>query len=74
MLAFVLAAVVACVPATGPAKQRVTVQASSPRATVALVRLWRRDGRCWRQTAGPWKARVGRNGLSAHHREGDVRP
>ena len=21
--------------------------------------------------AGPWRARVGRNGLSAHHREGD---
>jgi L,D-peptidoglycan transpeptidase YkuD (ErfK/YbiS/YcfS/YnhG family) len=71
MLAFALAAVVACVPATGPAQQRVTVQASSTRATVAVVRLSRRDGNCWREVAGPWTARVGRSGLSAHRREGD---
>jgi L,D-peptidoglycan transpeptidase YkuD (ErfK/YbiS/YcfS/YnhG family) len=66
-----LAAVVACVPAAGPAQQRVTVSAPSPRATTAAVRLWRRDGRCWREVAGPWSARVGRNGLSPSHREGD---
>ena len=28
-------------------------------------------GGCWREVAGPWRAHVGRNGLSAHHREGD---
>ena len=66
-----LAAVLACVPATGAAQQRVTVQAPSARSTVAVVRLWRRDGHCWRAAAGPWTARVGRNGLSADHREGD---
>ena len=26
---------------------------------------------CWTRVAGPWQARVGRNGLSAHHEEGD---
>ena len=41
------------------------------RSTRAIVRLWRRDGGCWRQVAGPWQARIGRNGLSARHREGD---
>ena len=66
-----LAAVLACVPAAGPAQQRVTVEAPSARTTTAVVRLWRRDGSCWRAAAGPWTAHVGRNGLSAHHREGD---
>jgi L,D-peptidoglycan transpeptidase YkuD (ErfK/YbiS/YcfS/YnhG family) len=71
-MALVLAAVLAaCVPATGPAQQRVTVAADSARSTTAVVRLWRRDGGCWRQVAGPWRAHVGRNGLSRHHREGD---
>ena len=32
---------------------------------------WRREGRCWRRVAGPWRAHVGWNGLSAHRREGD---
>ena len=41
------------------------------RSTTAVVRLWRREDGCWRQVAGPWRAHVGRNGLSAHHREGD---
>jgi L,D-peptidoglycan transpeptidase YkuD (ErfK/YbiS/YcfS/YnhG family) len=66
-----LAALVACIPATGKAQQRVTVDAGSTRATVAVVRLWRREGRCWRPAAGPWRGHVGWNGLSAHRREGD---
>ena len=66
-----LAAVAVCVPAAGPAQQRVTVEAQSARATTAVVRLWRRDGRCWRETAGPWTAHVGRSGLSADRHEGD---
>jgi L,D-peptidoglycan transpeptidase YkuD (ErfK/YbiS/YcfS/YnhG family) len=70
-LLLLLSAALACVPATGPARQLVTVEAASPRATVAVVRLWQREGRCWRESAGPWPAHVGRNGLSAHHREGD---
>ena len=64
-------AVAACIPATGPALQRVTVVAPSARSTTATVRLWRRKESCWRGVAGPWRAYVGRNGLSARHREGD---
>lgn len=33
--------------------------------------LWQRAGSCWSPAAGPWSARVGVNGLSGHHREGD---
>jgi L,D-peptidoglycan transpeptidase YkuD (ErfK/YbiS/YcfS/YnhG family) len=53
------------------ARQAITVEASSFRATSATVRLWQRDGACWKAVAGPWTARLGRNGLSAQHREGD---
>jgi L,D-peptidoglycan transpeptidase YkuD (ErfK/YbiS/YcfS/YnhG family) len=60
-----------CLPATGGAGQLVTVDAAAARSTTAVVHLYRRDGRCWRLAAGPWPAHVGRNGLSAHHREGD---
>src|SRR5258708_13600888 len=66
-----VAAIAVCLPAAGPARQQVTVEAPSSRSTVADVRLWRREGRCWQEVAGPWAARVGRDGLSAHHREGD---
>jgi L,D-peptidoglycan transpeptidase YkuD (ErfK/YbiS/YcfS/YnhG family) len=65
------AAAALCIPATGTAGQLVTVDAPSAAGTTAAVRLYRRDGRCWRRIAGPWPAHVGRNGLSAHHREGD---
>src|SRR5581483_11475875 len=51
--------------------QLITVDATTARTTYATARLWARSGRCWRVVAGPWPARVGRNGLSAHHREGD---
>ena len=36
------------------------------RASVAARR------NCWRPVAGPWRAHVGRNGLSSKHREGDA--
>ena len=65
------AALAFCLPASGPAGQLVTVDAASTRSTTAIVRVYRRDARCWRLTAGPWPAHVGRNGLSVHHREGD---
>jgi L,D-peptidoglycan transpeptidase YkuD (ErfK/YbiS/YcfS/YnhG family) len=70
----VLAAALALHACPGPAgsQQLVTVVAPSARTTYAVVRLWeRRGGGCWMQVAGPWAARVGRNGLSARHREGD---
>jgi L,D-peptidoglycan transpeptidase YkuD (ErfK/YbiS/YcfS/YnhG family) len=46
--------------------QVVTVQAPA-RATVATVRLWT----CGRLVAGPWRAELGRAGLSTHKHEGD---
>ena len=60
-------------PAAVPAAtaQVVTVDATSLRTTYATARLWTRRGTCWRVVAGPWAARVGRSGLSAHHVEGD---
>jgi L,D-peptidoglycan transpeptidase YkuD (ErfK/YbiS/YcfS/YnhG family) len=67
----VAAVLAACVPATGAAGQRITVEAPTLRSTTAAMRLWQREGDCWREVAGPWRAHVGRNGLSAHHREGD---
>jgi L,D-peptidoglycan transpeptidase YkuD (ErfK/YbiS/YcfS/YnhG family) len=33
--------------------------------------LWRLDKGCWQAVAGPWPARIGFNGFSDHHREGD---
>ena len=65
-------AALACVHADGTASQRVTVDAPAPRSTTAVVRLWQRGGNCWRPVAGPWRAHVGRNGLSSKHREGDA--
>jgi L,D-peptidoglycan transpeptidase YkuD (ErfK/YbiS/YcfS/YnhG family) len=61
----------ACRPASGRGTQLVTVDAASAGSTVGTLRLWRRSGRCWVRIAGPWRARLGRNGVSAHHREGD---
>jgi L,D-peptidoglycan transpeptidase YkuD (ErfK/YbiS/YcfS/YnhG family) len=46
---------------------RVEVVAPSVSARHAALSVWR----CNRRVAGPWRARVGVNGLSAHHREGD---
>jgi L,D-peptidoglycan transpeptidase YkuD (ErfK/YbiS/YcfS/YnhG family) len=60
-----------CRPATGPGSQLITVEAATARTTYASLRLWRREERCWRPVAGPWTARVGRNGLSGSRREGD---
>ena len=43
-----------CVHAGGAAGQLVTVDAASARSTTAIVRVYHRDGRCWRAVAGPW--------------------
>jgi L,D-peptidoglycan transpeptidase YkuD (ErfK/YbiS/YcfS/YnhG family) len=56
---------------TAGAGQLVTVQAATAATTVASVQLWQRRGRCWTAVAGPWSARIGANGLSTRHREGD---
>jgi L,D-peptidoglycan transpeptidase YkuD (ErfK/YbiS/YcfS/YnhG family) len=56
-------------PAT--AQQLVTVEARTMRATYAELRTWRKHGACWVAAAGPYTARLGRNGLSSNRREGD---
>ena len=56
-------------PAT--ARQLVTVEAKVARTTYATLRTWRRAGTCWVAAAGPYTARLGRNGLSSNRREGD---
>jgi L,D-peptidoglycan transpeptidase YkuD (ErfK/YbiS/YcfS/YnhG family) len=55
-----LAAIVAC-------SQLIVVDAPSRTSTHATLRLQE----CGKTVGGPWPARVGRNGLSAAHREGD---
>jgi len=47
------------------------VNAPTHTATIASLAFWERRSGCWRVTAGPWPARLGRNGLSADRREGD---
>jgi L,D-peptidoglycan transpeptidase YkuD (ErfK/YbiS/YcfS/YnhG family) len=59
-LALVLALHAAC-------PQRIDVAAPTPRSTVASLRLVE----CGRTVLGPWRARVGRGGLSASRHEGD---
>jgi L,D-peptidoglycan transpeptidase YkuD (ErfK/YbiS/YcfS/YnhG family) len=61
----------ASLSSTGSVLQLITVEAPRLSATVASVRLWQRFRSCWLPTAGPWPARLGINGLSDHHREGD---
>jgi L,D-peptidoglycan transpeptidase YkuD (ErfK/YbiS/YcfS/YnhG family) len=57
---------------TGSARQLVTVEASSYSTTYASVELWQRSGSCWQPAGGPWTGRIGANGFSDHHREGDA--
>ncbi len=68
-----LAIALALHPCGGPseAQQLVTVVAPAFRSTHATLTLWRRSGSCWTRAYGPWAARVGRNGLSDSHHEGD---
>jgi L,D-peptidoglycan transpeptidase YkuD (ErfK/YbiS/YcfS/YnhG family) len=47
--------------------QRIQVTAPGPRSTTATLTV----SECRKRVLGPWRAHVGRNGLSAHHREGD---
>ena len=47
--------------------QRIEVVAPSARSTTATLTV----RECGKRIFGPWRARVGRNGLSAHRSEGD---
>jgi L,D-peptidoglycan transpeptidase YkuD (ErfK/YbiS/YcfS/YnhG family) len=58
-------------PGTESATQLVTVAASAYGVTTASLELWQRRDGCWRHVAGPWRAWLGRSGLSTHKREGD---
>jgi L,D-peptidoglycan transpeptidase YkuD (ErfK/YbiS/YcfS/YnhG family) len=51
--------------------QLITVIAPTLRSETARLDFYVRQGGCFRLAAGPYPALVGRNGLSAHHREGD---
>ena len=53
------------------ARQLLTVEAKVAKTTYAELRTWRRARDCWVATAGPFEARLGRNGLSSDRREGD---
>jgi L,D-peptidoglycan transpeptidase YkuD (ErfK/YbiS/YcfS/YnhG family) len=61
----------ACRPASGTGSQLITVETTSRASTHASLRLWRREAGCWLPAAGPFAARVGRNGVSGNRREGD---
>ena len=51
--------------------QLITVVSPAAQSTHATARVWRRSGACWIAAAGPYPARVGRNGVRANRREGD---
>jgi len=53
------------------AQQLVTVEAKVLRTTYAELRTWKKVRGCWVAAAGPYTARLGKNGLSANRREGD---
>ena len=55
----------------GDAEQVVIVSASQWDTTVASVSMYQKVSGTWRRVAGPYGARVGRNGLSTTHLEGD---
>ena len=65
-----IVAAAACFAGTGGSTQLVTVSAPL-HATAATLSYWTRSGACWRRVGGPWRARLGRTGLTVHKREGD---
>jgi L,D-peptidoglycan transpeptidase YkuD (ErfK/YbiS/YcfS/YnhG family) len=56
---------------TGGATQLITVEVANTRTTFASLRLWQHVASCWIPASAPWRARVGRNGVSDRKREGD---
>ena len=65
------ASLAASLASTGSAAQLITVEAPARAASRGSLQLWRKAGGCWVAAGGPWGARLGRNGLSDHHVEGD---
>ncbi len=60
------------IPGTTGHAELLTVIAPSARSQTAVVQMYRRTGVCFQSVAGPYAAFVGINGVSAHHREGDL--
>jgi len=58
-------------PASTAARQLITVEAATSRATYATARIWTRRDLCWAPAGGPYTARVGRNGVRKNKHEGD---
>jgi L,D-peptidoglycan transpeptidase YkuD (ErfK/YbiS/YcfS/YnhG family) len=56
---------------TDQATQLITVDTSTYATTSATLSVWQREGSCWVAVFGPWTARIGANGFSDHHLEGD---
>jgi L,D-peptidoglycan transpeptidase YkuD (ErfK/YbiS/YcfS/YnhG family) len=57
---------------TPDSTQLITVVPARRTSTQAPLRLWTKaGGGCWIPAGGPWRAWLGRNGVSARHREGD---
>ncbi len=73
LLAAALGAALAatCLPSGPAGRQLITVEAASTRTTYVELRTWKRVNACWKPVAGPFQARVGKNGLSSGRREGD---
>ena len=57
---------------TGTATPLIGGEAPTARTQSATLTLWQRLGTCWSPVAGPWPARIGVNGFSDHHVEGDL--
>lgn len=53
------------------AEQAVVVSTSRSDTTVASVSMYQKTNGTWKRVAGPYSARIGRNGLSEAHLEGD---
>lgn len=53
------------------ADQLITAESPDALTSYATVELWQRSGNCWVSAGGPWPARIGANGFSSHHVEGD---
>ncbi|HEY5437491.1 MAG TPA: L,D-transpeptidase family protein [Acidimicrobiales bacterium] len=65
-------ATVDSITGTGGSEQLITVIAATSKSTTASLELFSRVGGCWHQSAGPYRAFVGFNGLTANKREGDL--
>jgi L,D-peptidoglycan transpeptidase YkuD (ErfK/YbiS/YcfS/YnhG family) len=56
---------------TSRASEVVTVESQQAADTVVTVTTWQRTAGCWKRQGGPWPGRIGGQGFSDHHREGD---